>query len=186
MNMAIFLDRDGTINVDTGYVYKVEDLKFEDNALKGLKLLQIPEYLLIIVTSQSGIGRGMYTEQDYHKFMKAMYERFRTEGISIDGEYFCPHHPKEGIGRYKVDCECRKPNTGMLEQAAKDFDIDLSKSFVIGDKTEDIEMGRRAGCKTILVRTGKGGKDKNFDVNPDYTANDFLEAAKHIMDRKDF
>ncbi|MBI2106970.1 HAD family hydrolase [Candidatus Woesearchaeota archaeon] len=181
MNKAIFLDKDGTITVDTGYTYKVEDLKFEDNALIALRLLQTPEYLLIIVTGQSGIGRGMYTEQDYHKFMKAMYEKFRLEGINIDGEYFCPHHPKEGIGKYKIDCECRKPKIGMLEQAAREFNIDLSQSWVIGDKTDDIEMGRRAGCRTILVRAGKCGKDKNFDVKPDYTANDLLEAAAYVI-----
>lgn len=181
MNRAVLIDRDGTINFDAGYTYRVEDLRFEKNALKGLRLLQTSDYLLIIVTGQSGIGRGMYTEQDYHKFMKAMYEKFRIAGINIDGEYFCPHHPKEGIVKYKIDCECRKPKTGMLEHAAKDFGIDLSQSWVIGDKTDDIEMGRRAGCKTVLVRTGKGGKDGNFNINPDYTANDLLDAANHII-----
>src|SRR3989344_2368559 len=124
-NRAVLIDRDGTINVDTGYTYKVEDLRFENNALKALRLLQTPDYLLIIVTGQSGIGRGIYAEQDYRRFMEAMYAQFRLEGINIDGEYFCPHHPKAGIGKYKVDCECRKPKTGMLEQAARDFNIDL-------------------------------------------------------------
>lgn len=181
MNRAVLIDRDGTINVDIGYTYRIEDLRFEESVIEGLKLLMFSGYKLIIVTGQSGIGRGMYTEQDYYKFMDAMYEQFRLEGINIDGNYFCPHHPKEGKGMYRIDCKCRKPKTGMLEEAARDFGIDLLQSWVIGDKTDDIEMGRRAGCRTILVKTGKSGKDGNFDVKPEYAANNLLDAAQYIL-----
>ncbi len=180
MDKAIFLDRDGTINVDKGYVYKVEDLEFVEKAVEGLKLLQKSEYQLIIITGQSGIGRGKYLEEDYHKFMDHMYLQLVRHNILIDGEYFCPHHPENGIGEYKVDCECRKPKIGMLEKAAREFDIDLNESWVIGDKTDDIEMGRRAGCRTILVKTGKAGEDGNYDAKSDYVARDLLEVAEII------
>ncbi|MBI4159202.1 D-glycero-beta-D-manno-heptose 1,7-bisphosphate 7-phosphatase [Candidatus Woesearchaeota archaeon] len=183
MNRAIFLDRDGTINVDVEYVHNIEDLRFEEGAIEGLRLLQnLREYKLIIITGQSGIGRGYYTEDDYHRFMDEMYRQFRLNGIVIDGEYFCPHHPEKGKGIYRIDCECRKPKIGMLEQAAREFGIDLSKSWVIGDKTDDIEMGRIAGCRTVLVRTGKGGKDGNFSITPNYTADNLLDAARYIFE----
>jgi len=181
MNKAIFLDRDGTINVDTGYTYKVEDLKFEQGAIEALQLLQTSDYKLIIVTGQSGIGRGRYSEGDYHRFMKHMYSQLALHGISINGDYFCPHHPSEGIGKYKIDCECRKPGIGMLEQAVSDHQIDLSQSWVVGDKTDDIKMGENAVCKTVLVRTGKAGKDGNFEIAPTHTSKNLLEAIKHIL-----
>ena len=182
-NRAVLIDRDGTINIDVEYIHRIEDLRFEEEAIEGLRLLQgFPGYKLIIVTGQSGIGRGYYTEQDYHNFMEEMYRQFKLNGIVIDGEYFCPHHPEKGKGIYKVDCECRKPKIGMLEQAARDFNIDISQSWVVGDKTEDIEMGRVAKCRTVLVRTGKAGRDGNFEVTPSYTANSLLEAARYIVE----
>jgi len=181
MNKALLLDRDGTINVDTGYTHKLEDLKFEDRAIEALKLAQRSSYKLIIVTGQSGIARGIYTERDYHRFMEDMYTELVQHGIKIDGEYFCPHHPEEGIGDYRVDCDCRKPKTGLLKKAVKDHKINLSQSWVIGDKTDDIEMGRRAGCKTLLVRTGKAGKDRHFKVTPTHIAKNLLEGVEYIL-----
>jgi len=180
MNKAIFLDRDGTINVDTGFVHKIH--KFEKGAVKGLKLLQNLNCKLIIVTGQSGIARGYYTEQDYHKFMKNMYSDFKKYKIKIEKDYFCPHHPKEGIGKYKINCDCRKPKIGMVKKASKDFNIDLSKSWVIGDKTDDIKMGENAGCKTILLKTGYAGKDGHFKVIPNYTAENLYKAAQIILE----
>ena len=179
MDKAVFLDRDGTINVDTGFTHKIH--QFEKGAIEGLQLLQNSDYKLIIITGQSGIGRGYYTEEDYFKFMQYMYSQLRRNGIKIDKDYFCPHHPTEAIGEYKINCNCRKPKIGMLEQAAQDFDIDLLESWVIGDKTDDIEMGIRACCKTILVKTGKAGQDKHFLVNPNYIAENLVEAAEFIL-----
>ena len=187
MHKAIFLDRDGTINVDTGYTYKIEDLKFEEGAVEGLKLLQGSGFKLIIVTGQSGIGRGYYTEEYYHRFMQHMRSELRRKGVNIERDYFCPHHPEKGKGKYRVDCECRKPKIRMLKMAASDFGLDLSRCWVVGDKTDDIEMGRRANCRTVLVRTGKGGKDGNFKVTPEYTADNLLDAARYIISNsKDF
>lgn len=181
MTKAIFLDRDGTITKDTGYTHKVEDLEFEETVIGALKLVRNSNYKLIIVTGQSGIGKGKYTEEDYHNFMKEMYSHLKQEGITFDGEYFCPHHPTEGIGDYKVDCDCRKPKIGMIEQAVQDNKIDLSQSWVIGDKTDDIKMGESAGCRTVLVKTGKKGKDGRFEIKPDYIANNLLEAVKYAL-----
>jgi len=181
MNKAIFLDRDGVINEDLDYVYKVEDLKFIPRAVDGLKLLNELKYKLIIVTGQSGIGRGYYSEESMDKFHEHMLQILRKEGIVINAIYFCPHHAEKGIGKYKIECECRKPKTGMIDNAKKDFDIELKESYIIGDKTDDIVMGKNAGCKTILVLTGKAGNDKNYDVKPDFIAKDLYHAAKLIL-----
>ncbi len=173
MKKAIFLDRDGVINIDKGYTHKIEDLKFENNAIEGLKLLQNKDHTLILLSNQAGIGRGFYTVKQYRAFMENMFNRLGRHGIKISKDYFCPHPPNK-------NCKCRKPETGMLEQAIRDFSIDISKSWIIGDKTSDIELGRRAGLRTILVRTGYAGKDGLFEINPYYTAKDLLDAARQI------
>ncbi|MAG45307.1 MAG: D,D-heptose 1,7-bisphosphate phosphatase [Nanoarchaeota archaeon] len=182
MTKAILLDRDGTINVDEGYTHKIENLEFEQGAIKGLKTLQDLGYKLIIITSQSGIGRGKYTEEQYQTFMQEMYKRLGVEGIKIETDYFCPHHPEKAIGKYKKDCNCRKPKTGMLEQSVKDFNLEISRCWAIGDKMSDIEMGQRGGCRTVLVLTAKAGKEEkaNPDIKPDYTAQNLEEAANYI------
>lgn len=178
MNKAIFLDRDGTINVDTGYTHKIKDLEFEQKAIQGLQILQNLGYKLIIITGQSGIGRNYYSEQDYHKFMNELYRRLKKEGIKIEKDYFCPHAPED-------NCNCRKPKTKMLEQAITDFNINISKSWVIGDKTDDIEMGRRANCRTILVKTSKAGEDGHFNIKPDFIAKNLAESADYILSQED-
>lgn len=173
-NKAVFLDRDGTINVDKHYTHKVEDFEFEEQAIDGLKLLSKAGFKLIVVTNQSGIARGKFTEEQFHKFMKHMITQCKEKGINLIEEYFfCSHHPEE-------NCKCRKPETEMLEKAAEKFNIDLKSSYFIGDKTVDVECGRRAGCKTVLVRTGKNGKDDIFEVKPDFTADTLVEAAEWI------
>jgi len=178
-NKAIFLDRDGTINVDVGYAHKIEDLEIIPKVVEGLKLLQ-EEYKLIIVTNQSGIGRGHYTEEDYHVFQLALRQKLNKQGIFLTGEYFCPHHPEKGIGKYKIDCNCRKPKTGMLEQASNDFNIDLTNSWMIGDHLNDLQVGKRAGCKTIYILTGhQHGEELNSSA--DFIAKNMKKAADYIL-----
>ena len=171
-NKAVFLDRDGTINIDFGYTHKIKDLEIFPNAMEGLKLLQDSGYKRIIITNQSGIARGYFTEEDYHTFMEEMYTRLGKEGINFNGEYFCPHHPDD-------NCNCRKPKTGMLEQAAEDFKLNLEKCWFVGDFKTDIECGKNAGCKTIHVLTGN--RQKTAIPEADYVTKDLLEASKIII-----
>lgn len=174
MERVVFLDRDGVINRDSkGYIKSAEEFKLLPNTIKALKLLSARKYKLIIITNQSGIGKGLYTTRDFCKVNQKMVKELEKNNVKLDAIYYCPHEAETA-------CECRKPNLGMLKQAQKDFKINTKKSFMIGDKTADIEWGRRAGCKTILVKTGYGGKDKRFSVKPDYVAKDLLEAAKIV------
>lgn len=177
MNRAIFLDRDGTINEDLGYTYKIEDLEFIDEAILGLQRMRHLNYKFIIVTNQAGIAKEKYSEEDYFKFRDEMHRRLKENGIIIDAEYFCPHHPEGIIEQYKMDCNCRKPKTGMLEQAAKDFNLDLKKCWMIGDTSLDILTGKNAGCRTIQVLTGK---DKSESLDADFLAYNLLHASYFI------
>lgn len=156
MRKAIFLDRDGTINVEKDYLHKIEDFEFEKNVIEGLKILSELGYIFVVVTNQSGIARGYYSEEDLIILNNHIKDILNKEGIKIEKFYFCPHHPEKGIGKYKVECNCRKPNTGMLDQAVEEFNIDRKSSFMIGDNISDIEAGIRAGMTSILVTTGHG------------------------------
>lgn len=148
---ALFLDRDGVINVDHGYVYRSEDFEFIDGIFDLCQSAQSLGYTLIVITNQAGIGRGYYTEDDFHRLTEWMCAEFEREGICISGVYFCPYHPDYGVGSYKIESECRKPNPGMLLQAAKEQKIDMEKSVLIGDKKSDIEAGMSAGVELSLL-----------------------------------
>ena len=158
MKKAIFLDRDGTINVEKDYIYKSEDLVFEEGTIDALKTFKNLGYILIVVSNQSGIARGYFTEEDLNIFNNNMNEILKKNGIEITEFYCCPHHP-DGIGEYKKVCECRKPNNKMIEDAIKKYNIDREKSYMIGDKTSDIGAGIKSNLKTVLVKTGYGLKD---------------------------
>jgi D-glycero-D-manno-heptose 1,7-bisphosphate phosphatase len=153
---AVFLDRDGTINVEVQYLCRVEDFQFIPGVPWALKRLKDAGFLLVVVTNQSGIGRGLYDEaalEAIHSHMHADLEKF---GAAIDACYFCPHHPEHAVGDYLKECGCRKPLPGMLQQAAQDLDIDLAASFMIGDKLADVQAGLNAGCTPLMVLTGYG------------------------------
>ena len=158
MKKAIFLDRDGTINVEKDYIYKSEDLVFEEGAIEALKTFKNLGYILIVVSNQSGIARGYFTEEDLNIFNNNMNEILKKNGVEITEFYCCPHHP-DGIGEYKKVCECRKPNNKMIEDAIKKYNINREKSYMIGDKTSDIGAGLKSNLKTVLVKTGYGLKD---------------------------
>ena len=151
-NKALFLDRDGVINVDKHHVYKIEDCEFIDGIFDKCRQAKSKGYKLIVVTNQAGIAKGIYTEEDYFKFRDYVHAEFEKQGCPIDAEYYCPYHI-EGFGKYKKDSEDRKPNPGMILKAAKDFNIDLSQSILIGDKQSDIEAGKRAGVTTNILNT---------------------------------
>ncbi len=153
---AVFLDRDGTINVEKDYLHKVEDFEFIPGAPQAIKRLKDGGLLVIVVSNQSGIGRGYFDEQAVEILHEHIQAELTVYGTAIDAFYFCPHHPVHGVGVYQVDCNCRKGAPGMLLQAAEDYNIDLTRSFMVGDKLADIEAGERAGCTPILVLTGYG------------------------------
>ena len=165
MKKAIFLDRDGTINVEKDYIYKSEDLVFEEGSVEALKTFKNLGYILIVVSNQSGIARGYFTEADLNIFNNNMNEILKKNGVEITEFYCCPHHP-DGIGKYKKVCECRKPNNKMIEDAIEKYNIDRAKSYMIGDKISDIGAGLKSNLKTVLVKTGYGLKDmEKIDKN---------------------
>lgn len=159
MKKAIFLDRDGTINVDKDYIYKKEDLEFEVGVIEALKNFKKLGYMLIVVTNQSGIGRNYYTEEDLKNFNDHMNNILKEYNADIDAFYFCPHHPTKAIGEYKKDCSCRKPNNKMIEDAIKEYNIDRENSYMIGDKLSDIQAGIKSNLQTVIVKTGYGKEE---------------------------
>ena len=152
---AVFLDRDGVINVEKDYVYTIDEFEFIEDSIEALKILQDKGYALVVVTNQSGIARGYYTEEDFLKLTEWMDWCLIDRGVTLDGIYYCPHHPEKGIGNYKVECNCSKPKAGLIFDAVKQLNIDLSRSVMVGDKLSDIECGKNAGIKrNYLVRSG--------------------------------
>lgn len=153
---ALYLDRDGIINEEKNYVHRIEDFEFMEGIFEVLQYAQSLNYLLIVVTNQAGIARGYYTENDFNELNDWMIRQFKEKGIIIDKVYYCPYHPTHGIGKYKKDSEFRKPGPAMIQQAVKEFGIDLPQSLLIGDKESDIEAGRRAGVgKNILLKSSR-------------------------------
>lgn len=181
LKRAVFLDRDGTLNYDVGYTHKIEDLRLLDGVVEGLQLFAKMGFSLIVTTNQAGIARGYFTEQQMHDFNQHLVELLKSYSIIIDAIYFCPYHANAGIGSYKRDSHWRKPQPGMILEAGKAHQIDLSRSYAIGDKKSDILAGQAAGCTTILVLTGVAGTDElEVTALPDYVARDLLEAATII------
>tara|TARA_Y100000589_G_C27187207_1_gene643193 strand:+ start:2178 stop:2711 length:534 start_codon:yes stop_codon:yes gene_type:complete len=172
-----FLDRDGVINKDIGYAYKIKDLMFCEKSIEGMKLLIKKNYNLIIITNQSGIGRGLYREKDFFNFMNHMYLELEKENIKILDTFFCPHHPTKGIGEYKKNCNCRKPKAGMIIEAKKKWSINLDESILVGDKYDDIEAGRSAGLKKLyLINNSSSGNFNNFKS----TKENLFEVAQEV------
>ena len=172
-NRAVFLDRDGTINADKNYLYRAEDFEFLPGAVEALKLLQDSGYLLIIITNQSGIARGYYTEDDFRTLTEWMLGRLKEAGVNIARVYYCPHLPDAKIPEYRKICNCRKPETGLFEQAIRDYDIDMAGSYAIGDKMRDCAICEKTPCRGFLI----GGKSDSTRVK---TVSSLLEAAKII------
>ena len=151
MKKALFLDRDGVINEDIGYLYRPEKFRFKEGIFELCKAAKEQGYLLIIATNQSGIARGLYSEEDHRKLTDWMLERFSENGVHIDETYYCPFHPKEGLGVYAIDSPDRKPNPGMFLKAQRKHDLDMSRSIAIGDRETDAEAARRAGIGQLIL-----------------------------------
>jgi D-glycero-D-manno-heptose 1,7-bisphosphate phosphatase len=157
---AVFLDRDGTINEEREYLHRVEEFAFIPGVPEAIRHLKEAGFLVIVVTNQSGIGRGYYDEAALCALHRHLDAELVRSGTAIDAYYFCPHHPRHAEGEYLRECSCRKPLPGMLLQAAEDFGLDLTTSYMIGDKMADVEAGLAAGCRPILVRTGYGAAEE--------------------------
>ncbi|MDI6891779.1 MAG: HAD family hydrolase [Actinomycetota bacterium] len=152
-NRAVFLDRDGIVIRDTGYLGDPDLVELLPDAAQAIKSLNEAGYRVAIVTNQSGVARGYFTEETLGRINRRLNELLEREGARLDGIYYCPHHPQAEVEAYRRDCDCRKPKPGLIFKAAKDLNADLKNSYMIGHEERDIEAGHRAGCKTILVAT---------------------------------
>ena len=166
MRKALFLDRDGVINIEKHYLHKIEDFEFIPGIIEVMRQYQQEGYALVVVTNQSGIGRGYYTEEDFWKLTEWMKQTLAEQGVIIEGVYFSPYHPEKAIGEYRRESDCRKPGPGMLLQAAEELELDLASSMLLGDKESDVEAGQNAGlAQTIrLLEKGKTKEGSKADV----------------------
>lgn len=181
---AIFLDRDGTINKKNGLVYQEEQFELEDCAVEAIRKINLSGYLAIVITNQPVVARGLCEIGDVERIHMKMETLLGREGVYLDAVKYCPHHPDKGYPEenpaYKIPCHCRKPDIGMIEECAKQFNIDLSRSWMVGDTTIDIQTGVNAGVRTALVLTGDAGQDKKYTVQPDLVCADLSEAVDKI------
>lgn len=183
---CIFLDRDGTINQHRGLVYKEEDFILESCAIEAVRRINESGRLGIVITNQPVVARGLCNIEDVENIHKKLSTLLGKEGVYLDDILYCPHHPDKGYPEenplYKIPCECRKPKIGMITEAAKRYNVDLSESWIVGDTTMDIQTGKNAGIRTALVMTGEGGKDLKYDAHPDIVCKDLLEAVNKILE----
>jgi D-glycero-D-manno-heptose 1,7-bisphosphate phosphatase len=186
MRPAVFLDRDGTLIEERGYLGRLEEISLFDDAPEALRLLRDAGYALVVVTNQAGVARGFFDEafvQEAHRHLASL---LANEGLVLDGYYYCPHHPDGVVPAYSRTCRCRKPGPGMVEQAAADLGLDVDHSFVVGDKWLDIELATNAGARGLLVRTGYGAgveHDGATTARPVAIVDTLLDAAHEILRR---
>ncbi len=181
-NLAVFLDRDGTLNEDPGYINDPEKVALFPHTGDALALLKKYGFLLIVISNQSGIARGLMTSKDVEAVNEKINNLLSEKKVKIDAFYFCPAHPDYSS---EIDCECRKPSPKMLIEATKEFNVDLENSYFIGDTIADIQCGKNAGIKTILVRTGKGEESISIlqkeNIIPTFVADNLLNASNFIL-----
>ena len=185
MNKVVFLDRDGVITQDPPhYAHRIDQLRLIPKSAEAVRLLNENGFKVVVVSNQSGVARGYYQEKDVEIYNSAMKKELEERGAYIDAIYYCPHYPEAEIEAYRIDCDCRKPKPGMLKRAEKDLNLDLKRSFLIGDKIIDIVAGYRAGCKTILVLTGHGNeelkKNATMNIKPNYISKDLYTTSQII------
>jgi D-glycero-D-manno-heptose 1,7-bisphosphate phosphatase len=178
VNKTVFLDRDGTINVDKEYLYKISDFEFLPGTREALYKLQEAGYRLVIITNQSGVARGYYKEEDVCALHDWLSQTLAREGILLSGIYYCPHHPDGSAEAYRMKCNCRKPALGLFYRAASELDIDLNSSIAIGDRMRDLQICRVSGCKGYLLRDSHGMPILPFNVK---CAPNLLSAAEDIV-----
>lgn len=180
---AVFLDRDGVITEDPPhYAHRLDQLRIISGSGKAIALLNRHGFQVIVISNQSGVARGYYTESDIKTFNNGMVALLSDLGAHVEAVFYCPHHPEAVVEQYKQTCDCRKPRPGMILNAAEMLSIDLKNSFVVGDKWSDIEAGNAAGCKTILVMTGHGKDEINKKLgSAGFIARDLLDAVEQYI-----
>lgn len=192
---AIFLDRDGTLNEEVGYLRSLADLRFCAGAVEAVRLINEAGWLAIVLTNQSGVARGLFPESFVAEVHAEMQRRLQAAGAHLDAFYACPHLPlggaevPEALKRYRVECDCRKPKPGLIVQATADFELDVVRGFVIGDRYRDVEMGHNAGAQSGLVLTGYGRAEyaqrAHWPRQPEFVAANLLEAVQTILNAED-
>lgn len=177
---AIFIDRDGTLNEEVGYIRELGEFRLYDHATEAVRLINQSEWLAIIITNQSGIARGLFTEKFLAEVHKQMVTELEHTGARVDAIYYCPHHPDPP---FRLDCDCRKPKPGLLERAAAEFQLTLSDCVVIGDRFRDVETAQAVGARGVLVLTGygRGELETPSTVQPDHIAANLLEAVQWVI-----
>jgi histidinol-phosphate phosphatase family protein len=175
---AVFLDRDGVLTRSPYPTWKKSQLKLQSGVVDLIRVLNHKKVFVIVVTNQSVVARGLISEDGVRNLHAILQERLKRKGVFVNSFYFCPHHPNATLRQYRKKCTCRKPNIGMFTKAKKEFKINLRKSFTIGDMTQDIFAGKRAGTTTILLKKGHKGMDGKYKVTPDYEAENFNKIIK--------
>ena len=181
---AVFLDRDGTLLEEAGYLDRLERLVFFPYTIDAVRLLNGAGFKVVVVTNQAGIARGIFKESFVAEAHRHVADRLAAGGARVDGFYYCPHHPEAVVEEFRRDCDCRKPKPGMLTRAAADLDLALDRSFVVGDRWHDLEAGQRVGARTLLVRTGYGRTEEAAPkphVQPASVVDNVIEAVSWIL-----
>ena len=182
---CVFIDRDGTVNAERGLISRPEDFELLPTSADAIRMLNTSGFLAVVVTNQPVVARGLCSIEDVDEIHRKMATLLGQEGAYLDAVYFCPHHPDRGYPEenplYKVDCDCRKPGIGMIRRAMEEFNISPEMSWMIGDTTRDVQTGKNAGLKTVLVRTGSAGRDGDFNAVPDMVCEDLADAVQRIL-----
>jgi D-glycero-D-manno-heptose 1,7-bisphosphate phosphatase len=185
VNPAVFLDRDGTLVEEAGYIDRVDRIVVFPYAVDAIRLIHRAGYLAVVVTNQAGVAKGIFPERFVEEGREYLAGRLAEGGEAFDGYYYCPHHPDGAVAAYRRECECRKPRTGMIDRAARDLDIDVSRSVTIGDKWIDVQLGQNAGARGILVKTGYGASEaaRAREGRPaDAVCGNLIEAVVWLLD----
>jgi D-glycero-D-manno-heptose 1,7-bisphosphate phosphatase len=184
---AVFLDRDGTLIEEAGYINRIDRMIFYPYSLDSVRLLSRSGFRIIVITNQAGVARGYLTEEFVHEAHRYLTERIREAGGEVDGFYYCPHHTDASVAEYRVDCDCRKPKPGMFVAAAREHDLDLSKSFGVGDRWHDVNAAQAAGATSLMVLTGYGETElrrPTAGLAPAYIASTLIEATTWILQHR--
>lgn len=184
---VVFLDRDGTLNMEVSYIRQMSQLVLLPSAIQAVRALNQADIAAVVVTNQSGVARGFYPESHVQAVNKHLVDMLAEGGANLDGVYYCPHHKEGRVPEYAIACSCRKPSTGLLERAFKELkDIDKSNAYMVGDQSTDIDLARNAGIKAVLVNTGFGKSvmagEFQWKVEPDFVADTVLHAVRWILE----